>query len=232
MSTTAWPVERRRGSAAAFHALEVPEPASAALWWFEAEGPAVVLGSTQPDDAVDAAAAEAAGTAVVRRRSGGGAVHLAPGEVTWVDVVLPADDPRWEHDVGRSFAWLGGAWVDALGELDVAGAVAHAGPLVRTRWSDLVCFAGLGPGEVTVGGAKVVGISQRRTRAAARFQCGVLHRWDPAALLALLRLTDGERVAAAAELGSVAAGIGARSSAEVVEALAAALGRTAPPHTT
>ena len=147
-------------------------------------------------------------------------------------MAMSADDPRWEHDVGRSFAWLGGAWVDALGELDVAGAVAHAGPLVRTRWSDLVCFAGLGPGEVTVGGAKVVGISQRRTRAAARFQCGVLHRWDPAALLALLRLTDGERVAAAAELGSVAAGIGARSSADVVEALAAALGRTAPPHTT
>jgi hypothetical protein len=43
-----------------------------------------------------------------------------------------------------------------------------------------VCFAGLAAGEVIVDGAKVVGISQRRTRAGARFQCSVPLRWDAA----------------------------------------------------
>ena len=32
----------------------------------------------------------------------------------------------------------------------------------------------------------MVGISQRRTRGWARFQCAVYRRWDPAALVALL----------------------------------------------
>jgi hypothetical protein len=39
---------------------------------------------------------------------------------------------------------------------------------------------------VTIGGAKAVGISQRRTRAGARFQCAVHRRWDPAAVVAPL----------------------------------------------
>ncbi|HEX6785774.1 MAG TPA: hypothetical protein VF076_01140, partial [Acidimicrobiales bacterium] len=57
---------------------------------------------------------------------------------------------------------------------------------VRTPWSPLVCFSGLGPGEVHAGGRKVVGISQRRTRGWARFQCAAYLRWDPDALVALL----------------------------------------------
>ena len=61
------------------------------LWWSEVEVPTVVLGSTQAFDVVDADRAAQAGVAVVRRRSGGGAVWLAPGVVTWVDLLLPAD---------------------------------------------------------------------------------------------------------------------------------------------
>jgi hypothetical protein len=36
--------------------------------------------------------------------------------------------------------------------------------------SDLICFAGLGPGEVTWKGRKLVGISQRRVKQGGRFQ--------------------------------------------------------------
>ena len=43
-----------------------------------------------------------------------------------------------------------------------------------------------GRARCTVGGRKVVGISQRRTRGWARFQCAAYRRWDPAALVALL----------------------------------------------
>jgi lipoate-protein ligase A len=140
----------------------------------------LVLGSTQP-------AVEERGVPVVRRRSGGGAVLVGPGEVLWVDVLLPSGDPLWEDDVGRSFHWLGRAWVDALAALEVPAAW-HDGPLICTPWCRQVCFAGIGPGEVTVDGRKVVGLAQRRTRAGALFQCAALLRWDPDEMSRLLNL--------------------------------------------
>ena len=182
-----WAVERVSSSAAAFHARELPDPVERAVWVCDATGPALVLGSAQSDESVDRAACEAAGVDVVRRRSGGGAVLVVPGEVLWVDVVLPAGDPLWQDDVGRAFHWLGDVWAAALHDVGVDAAV-HRGGLLRTPWSHQVCFAGLGPGEVTVAGRKVVGISQRRTRRAARFQCAALARWDPAAIAPLLGL--------------------------------------------
>ena len=55
----------------------------------------------------------------------------------------------------------------------------NTGAMVRTAWSDRVCFAGIGAGEVIRDGAKLVGISQRRTRVAARFQCALYRTWRP-----------------------------------------------------
>jgi lipoate---protein ligase len=169
--------------------------------------PTLVLGSTQPAAHVDGAAARRAGVEVVRRRSGGGAVLLAAGDVVWLDVVVPAGDELWSDDVGHAFDWLGDVWVRALEGLGKRGATAHRGALVRSRWSDRVCFAGLGPGEVTVDGAKVVGISQRRTRHAARFQCAALLRWDVVGILRLLDLAGGDRAQAEVELFDAAAGL-------------------------
>jgi len=203
-----WAVERHHESPATFHARE-PEPARRAVWICEPSGPALVLGSTQRTSVVDADACQRAGVPVVRRRSGGGAVLVQPGSPLWVDVVLPAGDPLWDRDVGQAFLWLGDVWLRALADVGVSASV-HRGALRRTRWSDLVCFAGLGPGELTTsGGAKVVGISQRRTREAARFQCAALLRWEPAALVALLALADATRAEAAAELASAATGVAA-----------------------
>ena len=220
------PVERWRGSAGEFHARTVPPIEEATLWWFEVATPALVLGSTQPESVVDHPAAQASGVEVVRRRSGGGAVLLAPGTATWVDVLLPRTDPRWTDDVGRSFDWLGRAWVDALAELGVAGAVVRTGPLLATTWSALVCFAGLGPGEVTVGGRKVVGIAQRRTRDHARFQCAVLHRWDAAGIAALVDPGAASRSELAADLEPLAVGLEQLVDAEVpAPAVVAALAR-------
>lgn len=221
--TAAWPVAHHQGSAVDFHELAMPEEVHAELWWFEVEQPALVLGSTQPWAVADAERVAAAGVELARRRSGGGAVLLVPGQVTWVDVLLPASSPLWEHDVGRSFAWLGEAWVRALGSLGIDGGVAHIGPLAVTPWSRLVCFGGLGPGEVTVGGRKVVGIAQRRTRHGARFQCACLHEWDAAAVVELLHLSAGDRSDAIADLEPVAGGVGDVTSAAVVDALVDAL---------
>ena len=180
------------------------------VWFVEVDRPTLVLGSTQSDGVVDRARAEAAGVDVVRRRSGGGAVLLRPGETVWADVLLPAGDPLAEADVTRAFAWVGRAWARALASAGVAEETVHVheGRPRPGPWSDLVCFAGVGPGEVTVEGAKVVGISQRRTRAGSLFQCGALVRWDPHPLLDVLALSAADRSAAAADLRSVAAGAG------------------------
>ncbi len=226
MSEGSWPVEHLWGSAAAFHARDIPDPATAALWWFEVERPAVVLGSTQRDAVIDAVAASAAGVEVARRRSGGGAVYLAPGGALWIDVILPADDARWDRDVGRAFGWLGRAWVEVVHQLGLPGAIAHEGPLQRRPWSDLVCFAGLGPGEVTVGDQKVVGISQRRTRSAARFQCALLQRWDPAPLVEVLALEPDQRERATADLQTAGRGVGPVSGEDVIGRLRVALAAT------
>ncbi len=172
----------------------------------EVDRPALVLGSTQPETDADAAAVAGAGAELVRRRSGGGAVLLLPGQALWVDVVVPRDDRLWDDDVHRASHWLGAAWVAALADLGVVVEV-HTGPLVGTQWSHLVCFAALGPGEVHAGGRKLVGLSQRRARHGARFQCLVLRHWDPEPLLNLLALDAGERRQAAAELAPLATGL-------------------------
>lgn len=181
-----WDVERSTGSAGAFHDREVGAPTHRSVWVFEVSRPALVLGSAQPPSVADADACAAAGVEVARRRSGGGAVLLIPDEVVWVDLILPARDPLWTDDVGRAMWWVGEAWAGALDACGVSGVTVHRGPLVESPWSRLVCFAGLGAGEVTVGHRKIVGISQRRTRHAARFQCGVYLRWDGDALIRLL----------------------------------------------
>ncbi|MHB1781359.1 MAG: hypothetical protein ACYCTE_01515, partial [Acidimicrobiales bacterium] len=69
----------------------------------------------------------------------------------------------------------------------------HRGGLVRNRWSRSVCFAGLGPGEVTSDGRKLVGISQRRDRGGAWLHSMALCRFDAAHLAAMLLLGPDER---------------------------------------
>ena len=193
-----WVVERE---AADVFDRPWPAPAAPTVWVVEVTEAAVVLGSTQPESVV------VPGLQAVRRRSGGGAVLVEPGGLAWVDVLVPAGDPLWEHDVGRAFAWLGRAWVAALADSGVHGAEAHEGRLVTNAWSERVCFAGLGPGEVTLGGAKVVGMCQRRTRAGALFQCAALLDWQPRRLLKCLALDDDERDRGTQELAGAARGL-------------------------
>jgi lipoate-protein ligase A len=184
MST--WPVERLSGGAGSLHGRDALSEGRRTVTVLEVDAPALVLGSTQRDDVVDQAAARARGAEVVRWRTGGGAVLLQPDDHVWIDVTIPAGDPLWHDDVARAFTWLGTVWVQALSDLGLDGvvnerAVCHS-PLGR-----LICFAGLGFGEVSASNGKVVGISQRRTRAGAWFQCALLRRWDRAAYAALLR---------------------------------------------
>jgi lipoate---protein ligase len=198
-----WEVRRLRGSAASLHAEAVPAVPARAAWVLEAAAPALVLGSTQRDDVVDGGVAAARGVEVVRRRSGGGVVLVDPDTTAWVDVIVPAGDPLWHDDVGRAAVWVGRAWQAALADLGVAPTEVHDGALACGPLGRLVCFGTVGAGEVTLPDRrKVVGVSQRRTRTAARFQCAAYTRWDPAPLVDLLRLDDeGARAVAGAAAG-------------------------------
>lgn len=179
--------ERAGGTAGEFHSRTVPESDAVVVWWFEVERPAIAVGSRQePSEVLDLARCAAEGIEVVRRRSGGGAVLLVPREILWVDVVVPAGHPLWVDDVSVAMERMGERWVAALDGFVAGRLEVHRGPMVRTPWSEVVCFDGIGPGEVLLDGHKLVGISQRRTRTAARFQCALHTAYDEQHLTRML----------------------------------------------
>lgn len=171
------PLVTRRATVAELHALDpfdgrtvtVPE-----VWVCDMTDAAIVLGSRQGPELLDAEACARAGLDVVRRRSGGGAVLLRPGAAVWIDLVLPhgvAPD-----DVRGSMIWAGELWRDVLVGLVEGDVSVHDGGMLDNVWSELVCFAGIGPGEVLVDGRKFVGLSQRRNRHGLRVQATCYRR--------------------------------------------------------
>lgn len=220
MSTppTGWLVEASVGTATELHGLAPPGVPRRTARLLSVSKPAIVLGSTQPDDVVDRSRALAAGVSVARRRSGGAAVLLDPGDHVWVDLFVPAGDPLWDDDVVAAAGWAGAAWrgaVESLGEGDLE---VHRGAMVTSSWSSLVCFAGRGPGEVFSGGRKLVGLSQRRTREWIRVQTAVHRVWEPARLLGVLDLSPSRRSAGERALVPVVATLDAEVD-EIVDAL-------------
>ncbi len=174
-------VVRQRGSVAELHALDPfaditdSAPVDPQVWWCDPTDAALVLGSRQSPELLDDAAVSAAGLSVVRRRSGGGAVIVRPDAMVWIDVVLPHG--MAPDDIRGAMVWIGERWRRAVAPfVGVARELmVHRDGMVESAWSDLICFAGIGPGEVLLDGCKLVGLSQRRTRHGLRMQ-GLAHR--------------------------------------------------------
>lgn len=218
--TEGWVIEYLRGSAGEIHGALIPDPPVASVWVCEPTRTALVLGSTQART-FDREAWSVAGVDLVVRNSGGGAVLLIPDACTWIDLVLPAGHHLWDDDIGRAAHWVGELWARALSWFDIEAQV-HTGALQSSRWSSLVCFAGVGPGEVLDHtGAKLVGVSQRRTRSAARFQTVAYHRPAPD-VGTLLGLGDRERNDLASYLAATTALVEVERSA-LIAALTAEL---------
>ena len=94
----------------------------------------------------------------------------------------------------------------------------HHGGVESRPWSALVCFAGIGPGEVLDGdGRKWVGISQRRTRDWIRLQTMAHRRWSPADAVDGLLGHEGPDAVLADAVGEI-------HGADVLAALILALG--------
>ncbi|MDE0604691.1 MAG: hypothetical protein OXI18_09840 [bacterium] len=177
-----WTTRHLSGTVGELHQLSPDPDADREVWLMSPHDTALVLGSAQSGDV-----ALSPEVGVVRRRSGGGAVLVVPDDTVWIDVVISRNDPLWEDDVNRAPLWLGHAWRAALASLGIPAGVVwdrfEPGP-----WGRLACFASKGPGEVLVGEAKAVGITQRRTRNTTRFQTLVYRRWNPEKLTARLAI--------------------------------------------
>ncbi|HUH06315.1 MAG TPA: hypothetical protein VML96_00775 [Egibacteraceae bacterium] len=153
--------------------------------WYRASVPALVLGRGQGP------IAEISGRGLPRvtRHSGGGAVLLDDALLS-LDLLIPADHPLVAGSLSDAFIRVGEVWAGAIADLGVGEVSVHRGPSqARRRGSDraqllaAICYATLGRGEVAVGGRKLVGLAQRRRRAGALIQCGLLRRWNPDAVL-------------------------------------------------
>ena len=175
------------GSCEEFHHRAFPQGEEAVISLFTPIRDAIVLGSTQERSLLNETACLSHDVEIVKRRSGGGLVLLSADSTLWVDVEIPSAHSLWLNDVGASSLWLGQVFVEVLTELGQENLELHRGALMKSPWSSLICFAGKGPGEVfAADGSKIVGISQRRTRDWARFQCAVSLKWRPELLRELL----------------------------------------------
>ncbi len=165
-----WTIERGFGPASSLHGLADPPSPTRTARVLQVDGPCLVLGSSQSLNLIDSERAAAAGVAVARRRSGGGAVYLDAGRQVWVDLFIPRGDRLWDDDVVRAASWAGELWRAVVASFADEPVAVHRGRSTGDRWGRLICFAGLGPAEVSAGGRKIVGVSQRRSRDWTRIQ--------------------------------------------------------------
>ncbi len=170
----------------------------------------VVLGSTQPEDLARGLDVRRGDIELVRRRSGGGAVYLEPGAQIWMDAWIPSDDPLWLADVSAAAGWVGEWWNETLAGLGQGALEVHRGRAEPGEFGELVCFAGRGPGEVFLGGRKLVGLSQWRAREGALFSSCAYLRWNAVPLLDLVHadVDDDRRASMRRDLPRVALGLG------------------------
>jgi lipoate-protein ligase A len=148
--------------------------------------PCLSFGRNQPArDVFDAALAARRGIDIVRRPTGGQAVfhHL---EVTY-SVAVPAGavgGPR------ETYAEINRALVEGLRALGVAAAVSPAAPVIPGGRNNVTvglgpCFQQAAPGEVVVGGQKLVGSAQRCDRRIILQHGSILIDGDQAPVLEL-----------------------------------------------
>lgn len=181
-----------------------------ALRWYGMAPDALLLGSAQRPAELDRDACAAAGVALYRRFSGGGVVHSAG--LLSLDLAVPREHPLFRGDVTESYRWLGQVWAAALRGLGLDARLlpveeARADTQALDPLLKKVCFGGLSPYEVLVGGRKLVGLAQIRRRGGALLQCGVYLRWEPWRTAALLDAPPERRAALAEALAARVAGL-------------------------
>ena len=166
------------------HALaQCVQPGAGAVRFYGWDPPTISLGRHQDArDAYDVAAVRAQGIQFVRRPTGGSAV-LHDRELTYCAVVpvRALGGPR------LAFGALCRGLVRGLAHLGVqADLVEGAGARARPT-AAVPCFQGAVPGEITVGGRKLVGSAQARVGGAVLQHGSLLIGEDQSRLAGLIR---------------------------------------------
>ncbi len=161
------------------------------LRFYEWEPPCLSLGRGQPDADVDVAACDRAGHTCVRRPTGGRAI-LHQNELTY-SISLPLSDPRAAGDIVESYRRLSDGLAEGLRGLGLA--VERALPRKAEPEAAPACFETLAGYEITVGGRKLLGSAQFRTRTALLQHGSLPLHGDVAAIVDFLSLADAAREA-------------------------------------
>jgi len=179
LSNSVVEVQSYAGTTAELHALPMPTAGErAALWVMAPTKAALAMGSSQTADQFDQERLAADGVELAPRRSGGGAVFIDPASTVWIDLVAPRSSLLWSSELAENFLLVGRIWQQALAAIGVDSELCVESS-ARTDAATWACWAGLGWGELVHGpeGAKLVGLSQRRTRWGCRVQAmAVLNR--------------------------------------------------------
>lgn len=159
-------------------------------------------------DRFDAARIAAQGVGVVRRPTGGRAL-LHHREVTYsvtAPVGAPGFAPGFAPSLRESYAAINSVLLDALARLGVSATIAGSARRLRPlRPEGAACFAEPSAGELTVGGAKLVGSAQLREEGAL-LQHGSILLADDQRTIEALRTSDAAALsmtASAATLGAI-----------------------------
>lgn len=162
-------VSKHTCSAEQAHQYQFPSDSRTEIACFEISNTSLVMGSAQRPEIFDQQALAKADIDLVKRSSGGGAVFVDGLNVIWVDVFAPKDSPLWHRDLAKNFEIVGGCWQRAFSECGMRLEMVTSSTS-KSAEARLVCWAGIGWGELVVGNRKILGLSQRRNRWGARVQ--------------------------------------------------------------
>lgn len=122
---------------------------------------AVSLGNSQTEAVIDLDAVREYGLDVIKRGTGGGGILHGATEVTYA-VIVPIDFEPMPRDLPGSFAFLGDGVLRSLRALGLDAQIDSQPD--RTR--DALCYVRQQGTNIVVGGKKISGGAQRRTRTA------------------------------------------------------------------
>ena len=139
--------------------------AAPVLRLYSFDPPAITIGAHQdPSRALDLGAVRAGGVDVVRRTTGGRAL-LHAGELTYC-VAAPSRDGRFGRSVTDCYRRISEALALALRNLGVSASVSRGGRESARGAAPPPCLSSVTRWELSAGGRKIAGSSQRTTASA------------------------------------------------------------------
>jgi lipoate-protein ligase A len=199
------PAENMRRDALLLAAAEAGAPPVLRLFGFRPHG--ITLGRLQRvEQALDLVRCTADEVSWAQRPTGGRAIFHA--EEWTFSLAAPLDDPKWGGSAAESYGSLAALIARALRSLGVPAELARGARRAandRALGAAAACFAASARHEILANGRKLVGLAQRRTRAALLLQGSILLGEGHLRLADYVAGSDEERASVRRNLAQVTA---------------------------